>query len=223
LLWQGQPVQGDPNNPTLAPSEFGNRHRIIATANYRMNWSEKMSTNFGLFFEMAEGNRYTYSGGNRYSHVYSNDLNGDGYSNDLIYIPTDENDIVLTDPTEWDALDAFISQDPYLSENRGNIAERNGLVNPWFSNIDLKVLNEFNTSAGKFQLSFDILNFANLINDGWGVRKVADQSALAPLSVTEISEAGVPTFDFNGAESTFIDDASIFSRWQMQIGLRYIF
>ncbi|MBL7013899.1 MAG: TonB-dependent receptor [Candidatus Marinimicrobia bacterium] len=223
LLWQGQPVQGDPNNPTLAPSEFGNRHRIIATANYRQNWNDNMSTNFGLFFEMAEGNRYTYSGGNRYSHVYSNDLNGDGYSNDLIYIPTDANDIVLADPTEWDALNAFIEQDPYLSQNRGQIAERNGLVNPWFSNVDLKILNEFNTSAGKFQLSFDVLNFGNLINDGWGVRQVADQSALAPLSVTEISEDGVPTFDFNGAESTFINDASVFSRWQLQIGLRYIF
>ena len=223
LLWQGQPVQGDPNNPQLAPSEFGIRHRIIGTANYRMNWNENMSTNFGVFFEMSEGNRYNYFGGNRYSHVYAGDVNGDSYTNDLIYIPKDANDIVLADASEWDALNAFIDQDPYLSENRGKIAERNGLVNPWFSNIDVKILNEFNTSAGKFQLSFDILNFANLINDSWGVRKIANQAALAPLSLTGFDDDGEPILDFNGVEDTFIDDISAFSRWQLQIGLRYIF
>ena len=224
LLWQGQPVQGDPNNPQLAPSEFGIRHRIIGTANYRMNWNEKMSTNFGVFFEMSEGNRYNYFGGNRYSHVYAGDVNGDSYTNDLIYIPNDANDIVLADASEWNALNAFIDQDPYLSENRGKIAERNGLVNPWFSNIDVKILNEFNTGLGKFQLSFDILNFANLINDSWGVRKIANQAALAPLSFSgEFDDNGEPILDFNGVEETFIDDISAFSRWQLQIGLRYIF
>jgi len=111
-----------------------------------------------------------------------------------------------------------------LSENRGNIAERNGLVNPWFSNIDVKILNEFNTGLGKFQLSFDILNFANLINDSWGVRKIANQAALAPLSFSgEFDDNGEPILDFNGVEETFIDDISAFSRWQLQIGLRYIF
>jgi hypothetical protein len=189
-----------------------------------MNWNENMSTNFGVFFEMSEGNRYNYFGGNRYSHVYAGDVNGDSYTNDLIYIPEDANDIVLADASEWDALNAFIDQDPYLSENRGKIAERNGLVNPWFSNIDVKILNEFNTGLGKFQLSFDILNFANLISDKWGVRKIANQAALAPLSFSgEFDDNGEPILDFNGVEETFIDDISAFSRWQLQIGFRYIF
>ena len=229
VLWQSQPVQGDPNKPALSWSEFGSRHRIIATANYRHSWSNDLSTSVGLFFEMAEGNRYIYSGGNRYSHIYSGDVNGDGYNgNDLIYIPTDENDINLTDASDWTALDAFIEQDPYLSQNRGKIAERHGLVNPWFSNIDLRLLNDFSFDmAGKrhtMQLSIDIMNFGNLINDGWGVRQVADPSATSPLTLDSWDETtDEPVFSFTGPESTFMDDVSEYSRWRMQIGLRYFF
>lgn len=225
VLWQSQPVQGDPNKPQLSWSEFGNRHRIVGMLDYRVNWTKQHSTNFGIFFEMAEGNRYVYSGGNRYSFIYSGDVNGDGYGgNDLIYIPKDANDIVLADPTEWDALDEFIEQDPYLSENRGKIAERHGLVNPWFTNIDLKILHDVNTSFGRFQLNVDILNFANLLSDKWGVRQVANPLALAPLSFDGIFDAnGEPILDFNGVEETFMEDPGEYSVWRIQFGIKYIF
>ena len=227
VLWQSQPVQGDPNKPKLSWSEFGNPHRFIATGSYTHSWNDMNSTSFGLFFEYAQGNRYTYNGGNRYSFIYSGDVNGDGQGgNDLIYIPEDANDILLADPTQWNALDAFIEQDDYLSENRGKIAERNGAINPWFSNIDLKVLHNYTVSAmgrdHRMQFSLDILNFANFINSDWGVRQSADPMALSPLSVTEWDN-GEPVLEFNGVEKTYIDDPGPFSRWSMQIGIKYLF
>ena len=57
-------------------------------------------------------------------------MNGDGATNDLIYIPEGPSDINLEDPTQWNALNAFIEQDSYLSKNRGKIAERFGLAEP---------------------------------------------------------------------------------------------
>ena len=39
VLWQNQPVQGDPNNPELSFSEFGQRHRIVGDATYMKPWS----------------------------------------------------------------------------------------------------------------------------------------------------------------------------------------
>ncbi len=237
VLWQSQPVQGDPNKPNLSWSEFGNRHRIIGTANYTHDWNSSHSTNIGVFVEAAEGNRYIYSGGNRYSFTYAGDVNGDGVGgNDLIYIPENQNDINLVDiedqdgnvlktaQQQWEELDAFIKQDSYLNENRGEIAERHGLTNPWFSNIDLRVLHNFKTNLGTFQLSVDLLNAANLINSNWGVRKVASGLATTPLKHTGgWTVDGEPELQFNGVKETFIDDPGPFSRWGLQIGLRYMF
>jgi len=221
VLWQNQPVQGNPNAPEVSWSEFGQRHRIVATATHTIDWSATTSTHLGIFFEIAQGNRFTAAGGNRYSFIYAGDVNGDGYGgNDLIYIPRSQSEINLADPNEWAALDAFIEQDDYLSANRGRIAERMGALNPWYNNIDLRVLQDFNIRAQTLTLSLDILNLANLINSDWGVRKVANPAATSPLALTGFDGAGEPIFDFTAPAATFIDDPSIFSRWQMQIGAK---
>ncbi|MFA5806056.1 MAG: TonB-dependent receptor, partial [Melioribacteraceae bacterium] len=72
------PTQGNPNKPYLSYSEFGNRNRIVASATYRHEWSESWATSLGVFIEVAEGNRFSGAGGNRYSYIYSGDVNGDG-------------------------------------------------------------------------------------------------------------------------------------------------
>jgi hypothetical protein len=58
VLWQNQPVQGDPNKPELSFSEFGQRHRIVGDATYTKTWSRRYRTQVGAFFEVAEGNRF---------------------------------------------------------------------------------------------------------------------------------------------------------------------
>lgn len=240
VLWQANPVKGDPNKPELGFSQFGHRHRIIAGGTYSFKWSENASTSIGLFMEIADGNSFAGAGGNRYSFVYAGDVNGDGQGgNDLIYIPRNRNEISLDSyvdaggntvsaDQQWALLDAFINQDDYLSEHRGEIAERSGGVNPWYSNIDLRILQDFSlifgTSKHTFQLSVDVLNVANLISSDWGVRKVASASATSPLELTRFNESGNPVFNYKGgAQTTYVDDPSLFSRWQMQIGLRYFF
>jgi hypothetical protein len=245
VLWQNQPVQGDPNNPELAPSEFGQKHRIVAGATYVKPWSDRFKTSIGLFLEVAQGNRFAGAGGNRYSFIYSGDINGDGQGgNDLIYIPRDQSEIVFADCTsgcganitaaqQWAAFDAFIGQDDYLSSHRGEIAERFGALNPWYSNIDLRILQDIafgNVVRHNFQVSLDILNLGNLISSDWGVRKVASSAATSPLrAVTDVNGlatfdgAGRPILNFTGPAETFIDDPSVFSRWRAQLGLRYFF
>jgi hypothetical protein len=235
VLWQNQPVQGDPNNPELSFSEFGQRHRIVGATTLTRTWSPGFATNVGLFLEVAEGNRFAGAGGNRYSFIYAGDVNGDGQGgNDLIYIPRDQSDIQLeaftigtttiTAQDQWTRLNAFINQDDYLSENRGRIAERFGGVNPWYSNIDLRVMQDLTFGVGgrpqTVQLSLDILNVANLLNSDWGVRKVASPVATSPLRLARFDAAGQPVFNFVGPDQTFIDDPSIYSRWQLQLGLK---
>ena len=240
VLWQGNPVQGNPNKPELSYSEFGIRNRITGLVSYKYAWSENSNTSVGAFFEIAEGNRFAGQGGNRYSFTYSGDVNGDGQGgNDLIYIPRDQSEIVFeqyTDATgnivspaqQWTKFNAFVEQDDYLKSHRGQIAERFGALNPWYSNIDLKVQHEMSFIIGSqkhtFQLSGDFLNFANLLNSSWGVRSVASAAAISPLEFKGFDTAGAPKFNFKGnATETFVDDFGLSSRWQIQIGLKYLF
>ncbi|MCL7966118.1 MAG: carboxypeptidase regulatory-like domain-containing protein [marine benthic group bacterium] len=241
VLWQENPVQGDPNNPGLSYSQFNQRHRFILSGTYTADWSETFSTRFGLFFEVAEGNRHLYQGGNRYSFIYSGDVNGDGSgSNDLIYVPRNQSESSLVDMTDdqgaviataaeqWAALDAFIEQDGYLSKNRGKITERFGLLNPWYETLDLRILQDINFPMGgrtsTVQISLDFLNFLNLLNSSWGVRQVATAAATSPLTVVGFEEDNVtPQLNFNMIDRTFVDDISISSRWQIQFGVRYLF
>ncbi|HED08739.1 MAG TPA: TonB-dependent receptor [Ignavibacteria bacterium] len=240
VLWQNNPVKGDPNKPQLSDAEFGNRHRIIGGLTYKKEWSNNFATSIGVFLEIAEGNRFTAAGGNRYSFIYSGDVNGDGQSgNDLIYIPRNQSEInfdpyvnsagkTVTAAEQWAAFNRFISQDNYLNSNRGKIADRFGEINPWFSNIDMRILQDFSFMVGSkkqtFQLSIDILNVANLINSDWGVRKVANTLATSPLELTRFNAQGEPVFNYKAnLTKTFIDDPNQFSRWRMQVGLRYMF
>ena len=240
VLWQNQPVQGDPNNPELSYSEFGQRHRIVGAATYAKQWSSSLRTQIGIFVEVAEGNRFAGSGGNRYSFIYSGDVNGDGAAgNDLIYIPADQTEIIfdpfvdaggatVTPAEQWTRLNAFIEQDNYLKSHRGQIAERFGAVNPWYNNVDLRILQDFAFGGGgprrhTFQLSVDLLNVGNLIDSDWGVRKVASSAATSPLRLVRFDGTGAPVFNYTGPSETFIDDPNVFSRWRAQLGLRYFF
>ena len=239
MLWQNQPVQGDPNRPELSFSEFGQRHRIVADAVYTKTWSPRFRTQLGAFFEVAEGNRFAGAGGNRYSFIYSGDVNGDGSGgNDLIYIPRSQSEIAFAPPgplngnrtpaQQWAELDAFIKQDEYLSKHRGEIAERFGAVNPWYNNLDVRVLQDIGFArtgerTHTFQLSLDLLNVGSLLNSDWGVRQVASSAATSPLTFVDFNSAGAPMFNFSGATTTFIDDPDLLSRWRAQVGLRYFF
>jgi hypothetical protein len=240
VLWSGNPVQGNPNKPELSFSQFGLRNRITASATYKIPWSENWGTSIGVFVEVGEGNRFAGAGGNRYSFTYAGDVNGDGQGgNDLIYIPRNQSEInfvpytdaggnVVTAAQQWTAFNAFIEQDDYLKSHRGQIAERFGAINPWFSNVDLKVVQEFSLPLGgqahTLQLSVDILNVLNLLKSSWGVRSVASPLATSPLQVQPgFTGTGLPPVTFNRTiTKTFIDDPGLDSRWQMQIGLRYL-
>ncbi len=234
VLWQNQPVQGDPNRPELSFSEFGQRHRIIGSVFASRTWSSSMRTQVGVFLEVAEGNRFAGSGGNRYSFLYAGDVNGDGQGgNDLIYIPASQGDIKFaatpsqTAQQQWDKFNAFIEQDKYLRSHRGEIAERFGAVNPWYHNMDVRILHDLGFGGGPnrqgVQVSLDILNFTNLVSSSWGVRKVASPSATSPLTLQSFDTAGDPVFVFNGPTKTYVEDPGLYSRWRMQLGLRYFF
>ncbi len=207
------------NTAELAPSLYGNKHRVVGSLQKRFTYADKWRTYISVFMEYLQGGRYSYT--------YSGDINNDGSGlNDLIYIPTDAeiDGMTFTGTGDAAAFKNYIAQDEYLSENRGEIAEKYGAVSPWYGRWDVRIMQELGLSNGNtIQLSLDVLNFGNLISSSWGVREIATDTGLAqPIGVSV--DNGNPTYSFDTAQTqTFRNDFSLNSRWRAQLGLRYNF
>jgi hypothetical protein len=122
-----------------------------------------------------------------------------------------------------------------LNDNRGGYAENNAVRGPWSHIVDLKFIQDFKFGSGKskqtIQLTADIFNFTNFLNKNWGnIRTAGSFGRVSPL--TTVSTGDTPVFSINqgvmddqgNPDFEQLDDAGLqSSRWQAQIGLRYIF
>ena len=214
---------GNVNDAVLANSKYGDQHRVIGVASKKWKYgNDKWATTVSTFFEYAKGGRFNYT--------YGGDINGDGSNlNDLLYIPTSAeiNQMEFSGAGQGAAFDAYISQDDYLSERRGEYAERYGALSPWRSRWDLKILQDYNIKindkkTNTIQISVDMLNVGNLISSDWGL--IQQPNNVQPIGVSLDAATSMPTYTFNpDLKETFGYDSSLASRWQVQFGLRYIF
>ena len=242
------PTVAGQNYLTTSFADNDLRHRIVGYINYRINYGD----NFGGATEITLGG-VSNSGGN-FSYVFpgggGNDLNGDGQNNDLIFVPNRASDLTFatltvgsgatartfTPEQQAAAFDAYIDNNEYLKTRRGQYAERNGAYFPWLTRLDFTVMQEVYIKVGQngkkntLQLRVDILNFANLFNNAWGVGYQTTNAN--PLSVASINAEGVPsyrlatqTIDGNVEllRDAFVKSVNLDQVWQAQIGLRYIF
>ena len=136
----------------------------------------------------------------------------------------------MTPQEQWDRLDAFIEQDKYLSSHRGQIAERFGAVNPWYQNVDIRILQDFGFLAGSAAALPDQPGRAELPEPhqlGLGRAQGRQRGSHLPAHLWTGSTCPVTApaagLNFTGPAETYIDDPSIFSRWRAQVGLRYFF
>ena len=218
-------------------------HRVIASASYKLNYiNDQMSTRVSVFYSGQKNGSYSYT--------YNGDLNNDGMSNDLIYIPASKeemnfmeytaNKTTFTVEDQKTAFWNFINQDPYLSKHKGEYAQAFGGFNPWYNRFDLRLTQEIKVKIGKqvnrFQLNFDILNFGNLLNSKWGCAKSAISAAVKPLVVdakNRVDANNQPIYklanykDSEGVtklvDHTFDIIRNNTNCWRMQIGVKYIF
>ncbi len=241
--WRGlHAINGRNIDQQLYRSDFSQGHRIIGALSYEINWNKEKNaaTTISLFYEGVSGRPYSYVYGD------GGDLtNEDSRDRALIYVPTDANDIVwaegltATETQEmWDGLNAFIESDDYLKERRGEYVERNSSRAPFSGVIDLKLVQDIGLKIGNqrhaFQLSADIFNFTNLLNKNWGRRYFVPQNyELLNFEGFQLDANGdettVPTYSFDGITDNdpaynSIDDSGVqSSRWQMRLGVRYLF
>jgi hypothetical protein len=235
--WAGNPQSGDPNNPGVAYSTpFGASlgHRVFVNANFTREYFNLGSTTFSVFWEARNAGNTQYS--------FAGDMNGDGGSSgaDLIYIPRDASEMnfaqftvgarTFTAAEQAAAFEAYIQQDPYLREHRGEYARRGAIFLPMFNRMDVSVIQDLFTSVSgrrhSAQLRLDILNFGNLLNHDWGVgqRLIQNQILTNPAADAQ----GRPTYRlalFNNEliRQSYQTTASEADVYRFMVSLRYTF
>jgi hypothetical protein len=196
--WNNNQHPGDPNNPGIGYASGSPGHRFFLTGSYSKEYFRFGATTFSAFLEARQPTT-SFGGPTNTSYVFSGDLNGDGgTTNDLIYIPRDrsemnfqtytQNNRTYTAEEQAAAWEALIAQDDYLSQHRGEYAQRGAVFLPLVKRLDFNIAQDlFATMKGRrhaFQFRVDFINFGNLLNSDWGVaqRLVSNSPLLVPTA-----------------------------------------
>jgi len=232
--WAGtfQPIVNDPNNPPLAYSQNSPGKRVFFAANYTAQYLGWGATTFSVFYD-------GHTNGNT-SYIFASDANGDGQTNDLIYIPKDTSEMnfkpltvsgkTYTAADQATAFDTLINNDSYLSSHRGQYAERNAVFLPMVNRVDLSISQDvFHSIAGHKhagQVRLDITNFGNLLNKNWGVGQRLVNGSI--LTNPTADATGKLTYNLQNVSGTLITTplqttAGIADIYVMMLSFRYTF
>ena len=215
-----------PNDPGLHNSEYVTPDRFVASATI----NDKSGNHFSFIYE-------AWRGGSNYSYMTSNDMNGDGYNYDLIYIPTDEQvanrEFRFVSQDDETRFMNYVHADPYLSKNQGKYAETYSVYSPWVHRLDFSYKHDFKVKTGKstntLQLNVDFKNILNLFNSNWGVSKYMNPELGEGriLKYEGVDQDGYATFStasaVNPNTKVWVNSIGIGQCWYASVGIKYMF
>ena len=217
----------DPNNAGTSASDFEVEHRFNASVSYELNRNSDWPTTVSLFYNHQSGRPFSWIMGSDFvAFGFGQSYNGDGTDgNDLAFVPAAEGDVVITNGT-WADLDAFINANPVLDANRGGLVPRNADQAPWSHTLDLHLAQQIPVSRTHLEVTFDVLNLMNLIDEDSGTLRFVNFSALEAWEVEGFTEDGTPIISLNNValgRSDKFQTHSTVSRWRAKLGLRWTF
>ena len=229
------PSVSGPNFLKLHNSQFVTPDRFIVSATLH----DKSNNHYSLIYE-------SWRGGYNNSYMLANDMNGDGNSYDLIYIPDESQVGYYEDGTLYgsgafrfasrDDMKRFMDfahNDDYLKNHQGEYAEAYSVYSPWVHRIDFSYKHDFKLRIGetshKLQLSFDMKNVLNFFNSSWGVSKQMnpDLNQGRILKYEGVDADGYALFStpkaVNGNAKTWTPYHAIGQCWYASVGVKYFF
>ena len=221
--------------PTVAGPNYIDLHNAINVIPDRFIASVTHNDHCGNHFSLVYE---TWRGSSNYSYMLTNDMNGDSYAYDAVYIPTDaqvkNGDFRFVSDSDRDRFMAFVHKDKYLSKHQGQYAEAYSVYSPWVHRVDFSYKHDFKVKAGKttniLQLGFDIKNLLNLFNSNWGVMKILNPEIGTEARILKYEGAdaeGYATFStpkgITGNTKTFTPNHAIGQCWYASIGIKYMF
>ena len=238
--WQSNAHSYDPNNPGVGYSNATLGHRFFVASTYRRNFLPIGPTGVSIFLE----SRMSGNG----SYIFGSDMNGDGATNDLLYIPKNASEMRfqqfnITCPTsgctaadtftvaeQVAAFEALIQQDRYLRSHRGKYVERGAVFLPMVTRADVSFTQEVTQTVGgkphRVEFRLDVLNFTNMFNSDWGRSySFVSTSPLVSPSANGSGEAQyrMRNFGRNLISRTIQRNNGVGDVWRIQMGVRYTF
>lgn len=227
------------NDMELGYGTYVAPNRLLISASYKKDYGKNFGSEVGLIYE---GMNMGYADGyscTRYTYQLTSNVVGDYGSNGLVYIPASREALnewnfkdngSYTAEQQKDDLWAYINQDDYLKNHKGEYAERGGAVMPWHHQLDFKFNQNFylNVAGQKNTLQFgvDIKNLANLLNNSWGLYKTVNNTKLLKYTAGKNGAQGSFQFQKNGKNvlsKTYTNNTSFNSTYSIQFSIRYIF
>ena len=227
------------NDMELGYGTYVAPNRLLISASYKKDYGKNFGSEVGLIYE---GMNMGYADGyscTRYTYQLTGNVVNDYGSNGLVYIPASREALdkwnfkdngKYTAEQQKDDFWAYINQDDYLKNHKGEYAERGGAVMPWHHQLDFKFNQNFylNVAGQKNTLQFgvDIKNLANLLNNSWGLYKTVNNTKLMKYTAGKDGAAGSFQFQKNGKDvlsKTYTNLTSFNSTYSIQFSIRYIF
>mgnify|MGYP003562209313 FL=1 len=227
------------NDKELGYGTYVAPNRLLISASYKKDYGKNFGSEVGLIYE---GMNMGYADGyscTRYTYQLTGNVVNDYGSNGLVYIPASREALdkwnfkdngKYTAEQQKDDFWAYINQDDYLKNHKGEYAERGGAVMPWHHQLDFKFNQNFylNVAGQKNTLQFgvDIKNLANLLNNSWGLYKTVNNTKLLKYTAGKDGAAGSFQFQKNGKDvlsKTYTNLTSFNSTYSIQFSIRYIF
>ncbi|MBQ9261425.1 MAG: TonB-dependent receptor [Prevotella sp.] len=225
------PTVEGPNNIKLHNSQYVQPDRFLVSGTIHDN----SGNHYSLIYEASRGG---YNGSpSCYSYMMVNDMNSDGYTYDLVYIPTDaqvaNNEFRFVSENDKIRFMDYVHNDDYLKNHQGEYAEAYSVYAPWVHRVDFSYKHDFKFNVGKtshkLQLSLDVKNVLNLFNSSWGVGKYMnpDLNQGRILKYEGVDKDGYGLFStpsvVNANTQTWVRSHAIGQCWYASIGIKYMF
>src|SRR5690606_18071877 len=143
----------DPNDDAAYTSNYEIRDRFVGSLTFRKAFFGNYYTTASVFYEGRSGRPYSWR--------FLNDMNGDNYTNDLLYVPSGPGDVIFSGGAEMEqAFFDWLGRHPDLQRYAGGPAERNGSRNPWVHSFDLRLSQELPGlfKSHKSEIWIDVMN-----------------------------------------------------------------
>ncbi len=225
------PIGDDPNDPPRTTSSFERKSKVAI--------STTGSWEFGSGFVFQITPQYFGQSGSPISYVTRGDPNGDGYrdpaisrDNDLIYVPTNINEIIWDSPEDATNYQGFVTANACVAEQAGEVMARNSCSAPFASRFDMRILfgiplgQKAGGALSRLDFYVDVTNLFNTafrepsnIDRGLEVLRVAGRANDDPNGPLVLEYRGPSAED----DFSFLRVRTNASATGWQLGVRYTF